>query len=307
MSEHPERWLSELYRASVREEPPRSLDAAILSAARRPSRSWLSRLTTWQAPLAAAAVVVVAVTVVIAVRDDPDYKETVATLESRDAADLSRSNAAPSFGHEQAFDRSASAREQQAEAEPKRATKSVGRSAPEQQPATVAQERVKELAPAAAPAKTEASERDAAASAGVPATPPPAAAVASAPAPSAPLLEKAPDEAPTPAAKSPDQAPPPAAKSLGKLRTAPQPEPERRVQSAAEANQAAPRARQDVATSDASRRLESSVEEPSAPEAWLQTILKLRSDGREAEARESLAAFRKRYPEYPLPAALKNL
>ena len=40
-----------------------------------------------------------------------------------------------------------------------------------------------------------------------------------------------------------------------------------------------------------------------SPEAWLAHIAELRKQGRIKEAEESLAAFRKRYPDYPIPAA----
>lgn len=40
------------------------------------------------------------------------------------------------------------------------------------------------------------------------------------------------------------------------------------------------------------------------PEAWLKRIAELREQGREREAQESLAEFKKRYPDYKIPAAL---
>ena len=40
------------------------------------------------------------------------------------------------------------------------------------------------------------------------------------------------------------------------------------------------------------------------PEAWLKRIAELRKEGREREAQESLAEFRKRYPDYKIPEAL---
>jgi hypothetical protein len=45
--------------------------------------------------------------------------------------------------------------------------------------------------------------------------------------------------------------------------------------------------------------------EAASPEAWLQRIRELRAAGREAEAAQSLARFRQRYPDFPLPADLK--
>jgi hypothetical protein len=40
------------------------------------------------------------------------------------------------------------------------------------------------------------------------------------------------------------------------------------------------------------------------PEAWLERIAEMRRQGREREAQESLAEFRKRYPDYKIPEAL---
>jgi hypothetical protein len=43
------------------------------------------------------------------------------------------------------------------------------------------------------------------------------------------------------------------------------------------------------------------------PQVWLEEIEKLRRDGKIKEARESLAEFRKRYPNHELPKTLRNL
>jgi hypothetical protein len=42
-----------------------------------------------------------------------------------------------------------------------------------------------------------------------------------------------------------------------------------------------------------------------APEAWLERIAEMRKQGRTREAEESLAEFRKRYPGYKIPEALR--
>lgn len=44
--------------------------------------------------------------------------------------------------------------------------------------------------------------------------------------------------------------------------------------------------------------------EPATPEAWLERIAELKKQGRSREAEESLAAFRKRYPNHKIPEAL---
>ena len=47
------------------------------------------------------------------------------------------------------------------------------------------------------------------------------------------------------------------------------------------------------------------LQAPLAPEAWLARIAELRKQGRLREADESLAEFRKRYPDHKIPAALR--
>ena len=307
MSEHPERWLSELYRASAREEPPRSLDAAILDAARKRSHNWLSRLiTTWQAPLAAAAVIVIAVTVVIAVHEDPAYTEQ-STLRGSDSKSAAEAKETPSSSAEYLSDMRAppAAGERPALAEPKRqtATNRVQSGAEQQASAMTEKEGQKKAAATVEARKSEASERDAG-------TPLAAAGPAAPPRPAAPALERAPDVPAPVRENAPAQSapPPPAAKALGKLSSASEAEAERRAHAAPESNQAPYRMRQDAASVEGARRAESrAATDQTAPEVWLENILKLRTDGRHTEAKESLAAFKKRYPDYPLPAVLKDL
>lgn len=43
-----------------------------------------------------------------------------------------------------------------------------------------------------------------------------------------------------------------------------------------------------------------------APEEWLARIAQMRRDGRHAEADEAYAAFRRRYPEFRIPEALRD-
>jgi hypothetical protein len=42
-----------------------------------------------------------------------------------------------------------------------------------------------------------------------------------------------------------------------------------------------------------------------APETWLARIAELRKQGRTREADESLAEFKKRYPDYRIPESLR--
>jgi len=68
-----------------------------------------------------------------------------------------------------------------------------------------------------------------------------------------------------------------------------QPQPERRSLQSAEAAR-------DSATTEMAKRQET-------PEAWLARIAQMRKQGRNREAEDNLAEFRKRYPDYRIPAA----
>jgi hypothetical protein len=46
---------------------------------------------------------------------------------------------------------------------------------------------------------------------------------------------------------------------------------------------------------------------PATPERWIEQIMEMRRTGRLLEAEESLAAFRKAWPGYPLPPELSAL
>jgi len=59
-----------------------------------------------------------------------------------------------------------------------------------------------------------------------------------------------------------------------------------------------------AAAADSLSKLERTAELP--PDKWLERIEELRKQGKLEEARASLAEFRKRYPDYRLPDALRN-
>jgi hypothetical protein len=44
---------------------------------------------------------------------------------------------------------------------------------------------------------------------------------------------------------------------------------------------------------------------PQTPEQWLERIAKLRDAGKAREADESLAEFKRRYPDYRIPEAMR--
>ena len=51
---------------------------------------------------------------------------------------------------------------------------------------------------------------------------------------------------------------------------------------------------------------QSPTEENLAPAAWIERILELRREGKPKEAADNLEAFRRRYPDYPLPQELST-
>lgn len=108
------------------------------------------------------------------------------------------------------------------------------------------------------------------------------------PAPTAASRAQAADSAAWPAARMMAPPPPPAAAKASAAEPA---------APALEALADAPEADIPPATADA----------PAVREAWLRRIGELQREGRTAEARASLAEFRRRYPEAELPAELRAL
>jgi hypothetical protein len=101
------------------------------------------------------------------------------------------------------------------------------------------------------------------------------------------------EQSSAPAQASKSVAPPPAAPApLAADKVMRAPAPERRLEKSA-AGAMAPQARPS---------LESSGE---APERWLARIAELRRDGRDDEADRQLAEFRRRYPGYRIPEAMR--
>jgi len=82
-----ERQLSDLYRARAREEPPASIDNAILAAARHEARGSTRVGIRWGVPLALAAVVVLSVSLVTVMRDALELSgESMNVEEQRQAS-----------------------------------------------------------------------------------------------------------------------------------------------------------------------------------------------------------------------------
>ena len=283
MSDAPERWLSELYRASAREEPPALLDARILATARKDVRVQRLHFLRWRAPLAAAAVVVVTVSLVIAMRDDIAFTDPPPRFDmARPAAPVSPP---------------AAAEPEQGQSHREQATPGVA--GPRGEPKVLAR-------PALEPAAEKQNNRRADVATAQPGAKAAADGRAEASTPSA--------AAPPPTAVARDQVPAPAEQAsashpdvLGKIAT-PDPPVEQRQRAADASNDLGSRSEPErrLAREEARAPRTVTAERDASPAAWLERILKLRSEGRILEAKQCLAAFRQRYPQHPLPDALKE-
>ena len=273
--------IERLYREAARQEPPAHLDAAILAAARREAgagpRSLASTLRRWQVPISIAAVVVVSASLVILMQEEEGKRDEAAAVQAIPApADQPAALPAPDA--------------------PPAIAKEAMRRAPE---ATVS----------ARPALRD--DRETPASSEVPARPRPEAAAPASPG-AGDLASPAGKQLPQPFLGAPATAEQePLARSAAGRATADRAAGAQAVpsdvQSAppdAEFRQVAP-----VAGALATKPLEQDRPpvwqgfEKEPPEKWLQRIEELRVQGREPEAQEMLAEFRRRFPEHPLPSS----
>jgi len=281
--------LDRAYRDAAREEPPGALDERIRAAARRAvsagpqsprsleaararderRRSWASR---WRVPLSIAATVVIAVALTLRMQHEeqaPAYRE-VPEAPRAPAAVSTPAPAPPPV-----------AAQPSAPATPPPAADSAATAAPQRNSAVQVESQRPE--PASPPARNER-----AAEAMQPA---PAESARSVPEPAESRQQTA-----VPAAVPP---PPPAAAPA--LRAAPKP--------GVQAPPAAPAAEglsRDRALGDRPSRAmrEAGAAAIRTPEAWIEHIRSLRTQGREAEAAAELAELRRAYPDFPVPADL---
>ena len=268
--------LSRLYREASRVGPPAALDAAILAAAgkqiAKPRRRERSAWLRWMAPASAIATLALGVSIALLVeREQPGTIDETAVRP---------------------------APPQLQGAPPARATESTKPKA----------------ADSATPAATGKKEAPAA--------------VAPAPVPAVPAqvpLLAAPAPLPHPAASMPSA--PPAAEAFPAERRAKAIAPGAAEPKAAESGIAAPKADQSKrvrasnVTGDSALGAAGAAAPPApaaagklaplrqqaiqrSPEAWLDEISRLKREGREKEAAEQLAEFRKAYPAYAVPESL---
>jgi len=265
--------VSRRYRELPAEEPPRSLDEAILAssrrahaAPRRPSSARPAPLVAptgrqrWYVPLAAAAVIVLAAGLALHLQLEPPDSEDVTPPSP--AVLQAPGKESPAQAPDKVKDKAA--------AEPERRPQSRAR---ERYAEPRSQGAVREPAPF--PAQN---------------APPPAVDSGSAKA------QAMPSEPPAAAAPQPKLAAPPAAAA----RPAPRPP-------AVAESRAAPGARADDAqgsgaTSALAKR---ALERDETPEKTLERIAELRKAGKDDEADKALAEFRKRYPDFKLSEEMK--
>jgi hypothetical protein len=295
------------YRELAREEPPRALDDAILAAARRELETRPAPLVAptgrrrWTVPVAAAAVIVLSAVLTLIVLS------AVLTLHvQREQPDTE--SAAPQILQ-------APARKDEAGAVAPRAEMQEDKLAA--RPKELEAQREKVEAPKVQPQRPRAQQASPA-KAAKPA--PPAgesSALATAPAESRPAADPgrfSPDPGPVAAAPPPPPASAPVPQM--QMRQAPPalpPEP-RAADSAAASATSPPAAAEDrraIGGLRDSARFETralakreSVAEP--PEKMLERIAALRRDGRQKEADDLYAEFRKRFPDYRIPEAMRE-
>jgi len=306
--------LERLYRAASTEEPPEHLDAAILAAARREAGS-RPRLagspfsTAWAVPVSLAAVVVLSVSLVVVMRDEGagDVSTPVRSegLRRQDTGPQVKPPGQASPASAQPLPEAAP--EVRQEADRSDAARARGPSASGETGAASRETRVHPSEPATeARADTERSKEarteSAADQAPARANEAPAAlsglAKRSSPGPAAPPLA-----APNPSAPSAVEPAPPAVSTSPAVTERRTEEVAPKVLQRQEVMRAAPAAK--PASPAADRAAASESRENLAPDEWLARIERLKREGRDAEAAASLEAFRKRYPDYPIPAALK--
>lgn len=322
------------YRAESVEEPPAAVDDALRAQARRAvgagprpaSRSFLQR---WRVPLSIAAVLVMSVSMVLTVTREGRHLPQAEVPPSAQTGAPAQPAAAPAPQVEERGPSVSKPNERATVSEPMRFEKSLPdelesrpaepfpKAAPPSQTAQAEQgnapvsakeaprspeERTSQFAAKAAPPAAMSPQANAAA--GAPAAPPPAA--ASAPPPAAapvPLPSERP-AVPTQAQRArPPMAVAPLAEESGEARLAKRKaESDQRAADSTSVNvsEGPGSLLQNHATAGMQARADAAAWE-SDPKAWLAHIEQLARTQRADEARESLKAFRKRYPAYPLP------
>ena len=270
--------LDQAYAATPRDAPPRELDERIRAAARRAVgagpqslETHAERQRTWatrsRVPLSVAAMLVIAATLTLMVQEEE--RQPRDETPARAPAPAAPSAAEPSL--------------------PARApAPEVRRSVPAPSEAATAVPEPKRTAPVAPAARQRGPAADAA-----PPSPPPLEIRQERAAERVPVAP-----APVPAAPPGPRAAP-ATRDDARARVVPQ---------AAPAGNLSPPVSRDRALGERPERSAREAAAPTVrpPEQWIEDIRRLKAQGRDAEAGAELAEFRRRYPDYTLPADLSR-
>jgi len=270
--------ISRRYRELPREEPPRHLDDAIRAAARRAVQTRPAPLVVptgrqrWYFPLAAAAIIVLAVAVTMHVEREQPSEELV----TAPAAPVGPPPLARDMTREEAQAEKPTPEKPQSAPQPERRRKDESADSRQLRDSAPPPELQKAPEPVAAPPAPVAA----------PPPPPPVA--------TQDAIRGAQESGGGALAGSAETAPKASSAPATRAESARAP--------------AAPQANAQVGRADEGRRAASlSAFALQSPEQWLQGIADLRRQGRHEEADKSLAEFRKRYPDHKIPeAALKK-
>lgn len=324
--------LDRLYAESAREEPPARLDAAIRAAARRAvgarPRPLESIVRAWRVPVSVAAILVLSASLVLFMKEEGadrfDYAPPPAVLQPQPAEEAQTDALRPQMsappqeapsrravtpappptpptgsGREQAAPIARNDLQRQTDAEPSRQPSPAPLAAPLEErrsaPSAIQVAPAPQLQDSAALSK----DADSGPKARGRATDPPVTLAAPEPPAARPL-----PQADTAARKRAESELGAKAGSEQSLLTVPQ--------EAAQPRSPAPSTPRfkpalrpgDTGAQSALRAPIWSGFEAQPAEKWIERIEDLRRTGREADAREMLEEFRKRFPEHPLPASL---
>jgi hypothetical protein len=294
MSDGHERRLSDLYRASAREEPPASIDNAILAAARHEARRSTRVGIRWGVPLALAAVVVLSVSLVTVMRDASELSGESMNVEGQRQASPAPSEAdKPRVVAEESEQMRAPGLQKRTDTEHKAV-----------EPAESGKRNLDRAKGASTPGLTK---EESTAIVPTPTGPEPPSSI-SVPAPSATSPSNAAGRPRSEPAKSDAQesasvpATARARVNASRARDATSVENSKSKAGSAGRTASGPAL---GAAAEQGPRSDARADDALSPEQWLKRIERLRKEGRTMEAQASFEEFRRRYPVYPLPDTLK--
>ncbi len=311
--------LAALYRAAGSDEPPTALDDAIRAAARRSVFSRPQRpgavYTRWRVPASVAAVLVLSASLVALMREeaphvvelptpemapapaqDPSVEATIAARESLPTAQDALGRDASGAARRAEMPQSAPVRRADPRASAGQLNKEQVLAARPEQP----------LSPAAPEPFPDRGERSGGPAVGAAAKPERYATEDQSRMRESKAVELPQSELPTARPQAvpprPAESPASAPAAAGEPRaTSPGAQSAARAADNASREPSLPRARAAAKSAPAVE-----LDYTQLPDKWLEQIDTLRRQGRQEEAKRSLAEFRKRYPDYPLPAALQE-